>query len=139
MVKLIWHNPDLLIEDFLRLKYTGAYTEGQFKDFLLQNGFHHLPTIYFSIIFKTDENKNLIEIDTDIYSDRNHTFYDEREFDYQNDKGEWLYACLIRFMNEKGYPFKIRITGQEDINQFVKNLQKEGFKNFEWYFKFDEE
>lgn len=138
MVKIIGHNPDLLVEDFLRLKYVGAYVDDQFKDFLKQNGFSHLPSIYFSIIFNVDKDNNLIEISTDIYSDKNHTYYNENEFNYQNEKGEWLYTCFINFMESKGYPFKRKIKEQSDINKFVETLKKEGFKNFDWYFKIDD-
>lgn len=138
MVKLISHNPDLLIEEFLRLKYTGAYTEGQFKDYLIQNGFSHLPTIYFSVIFKKDKENNLIEIDTDVYSDKHHTYYNEKDFNYKNEKGEWLYGCLMNFLESKGFPFKYKMTEQADITQFVKTLKKEGFKNFDWYFQMEE-
>lgn len=137
MVKLIWHNPDLLIEEFLRLKYTGAYIEGQFKDYLIQNGFKHLPTIYFSIIFNTDKDNNLTEICTDVYSDKHHTYYNEKDFAEQNKDGMWLYGCLMKFMESKGYPFKTKITEQTEINQFIETLKKEGFKNFDWYFKVD--
>lgn len=138
MVKLISHNPDLLIEEFLRLKYTGAYTEGQFKDYLIQNGFSHLPTIYFSVIFKKDKDNNLIEIDTDVYSDKHHTYYNENDFNYKNEKGEWLYSCLMNFLESKGFPFKYQMTEQTDIIKFVEALKKEGFKNFDWYFQMEE-
>lgn len=135
MVKLIDYNPDMLIEDFLRLKYTGAYTEGQFKDYLIANGFRHLPKCYFSIKFKKDNDNNLIEIDTDLYSDYRHSYYDERDFNYQNKEGMWLYACLVKFLETKGYSFEPKIIDQDKIKQFVKTLQKEGFKNFDRYFR----
>lgn len=137
MVKLIWHNPDLLVEDFLRLKYLGPYAKGQFKDFLIQNGYKHLPTIYFSIIFKTDKDGNLIEINTDVYSDNRHSYYNDKDFAEQNSNGENLYSCLINFMKSKGYPFKSKMVGQDEIIQFINALRKEGFQNFDTFFQFE--
>lgn len=135
MAKLIKHNTELLIEDFLKQKYTGAYTEGQFKDYLIQNGFKHLPTIYFSVIIKTNDKNDIIEIDTDIYSDYKHNYYDEKDFAEQSKDGMWIYECLINFMGSKGYPFKSEITKQAEIKQFIETLEREGFKNFDEYIK----
>ena len=40
-------------------------------------------------------------------------------------------------MKSKGYPFKSKMVGQDEIIQFINALRKEGFQNFDTFFQFE--
>lgn len=134
-VKVLYYGAKEAVEKFFKREYLAVYRESPLRDYLSERGFRVIPSLYFGIALKTNEEGYLVEIDRGFYSDKDHEIF--ANLNHKNDKGENLGVAILQFFEERGYPFrKMEITDEEEIYKFVKTLEKEGLGA---YFEFVED
>lgn len=128
------------IEDFLRLKHCGIFTENGLREYLVSKGVRHYPTIY----FKVDSKYENVSPDDKDY-DADHPFRlksmhiylgsDDKYYSWTDDELDepGFYGGLIDYFEGKGYPIGtfMQQDGSDDpekIDQFFQAMIRDRFK-----------